>query len=449
MLRPNTKPSTAPDHFPEFMTNKLSIQHNNWIRYSEHWKARAIYNFGDSGKAIRTGVPVPLLYPPPDRNALFINSDNEPVPGQYIYKREPIEARRTEAFANLSDGDRKHVLDNMPLTDPGQTRFDRDKTVSEAYIAKRITDDNAQHTEFSASISDSSLAAVRVHNDYANYLETLEPWNQSVMLFNMLASIHKYGDASTKFARTANLISAKHDPHSQSFDEWVHCLNEHFAQFQVDFESDGEHAGYIHCGELKSFLFLHGTDRQMFRTVYDEQLRATPTGRFKDTDALVRIFQQYHRSHKMSLPDAVSTQGGQAYPASLPAAKPVHPSAAQKVTTNGKKLKTFPVPCEHCLKAGYTKHGHEAHECRRHIRSQAFTASTTNTAAANPQSDRLDRIEHTIETLVSFMSADSATNDLQANSAAVSEPSPVRLDRIEHLLTSLISVMHRERDEEV
>jgi len=125
MLRPNTKSSTAPDHFPEFMTNKLSIQHNNWIRYSEHWKARAIYNFGDSGKAIRTDVPVPLLYPHPDRNDLFINSDNEPVPGQYTYKRESIEARRTEAFANLSAAEKKHVLDNMPLTDPGQTRFDR------------------------------------------------------------------------------------------------------------------------------------------------------------------------------------------------------------------------------------------------------------------------------------------------------------------------------------
>ena len=62
---------------------------------------------------------------PPDRNDLFINSDNEPVPGQYTYKREPIEARRTEEFAKLSAAEKKHVLDNMPLTDPGQTRFDR------------------------------------------------------------------------------------------------------------------------------------------------------------------------------------------------------------------------------------------------------------------------------------------------------------------------------------
>lgn len=453
MLRLNTKPATtAPDNSPEFMTNKLSIQHNNWMRYSEHWKTRAIYNFGDSGKAIRTGILIPLLYPPPDRNDLFINSDNQPVPGQYTYKRDvpPMEKKQAEAFAALPRAEQKYFLDNLPLTDAGQTRFDRDKTASETYIAKRIADDNSQHSEFSAYISDSSLAAVRVHNDYANYLDTEEPWNQSVMLYNMLASIHKYGDASTKFTRTANLISAKHDPHSQSFDEWVHCLNERFAQFQVDFESEGEHAGYIHCGELKSFLFLHGTDRQMFRTVYDEQLRTTPTGRFKDTDALVRIFQQYHRSHKMSLPDAVSTQGGQAFPAALPAANLVHPPS-----TNGKKQKTFAVPCPHCLKAGHTKHGHEAHECRRHIRSlkvsnQALNAPTTGVPTANsiPQSDRLDRIEHSIETLMSFMSADSTTTtDLQANSAAVSESPLTRLDRIEHLLTSLISVTHREREE--
>ena len=218
-----------------------------------------------------------------------------------------MDKKQTDAFEALSAREQKHILDNMSLTDAGQSRFDRDTSVSEAYIAKRIADDNAQHSELSASISDSSLVAIRVHDDHAAYLDTEEPWNRSVMLYDMLASIHKYGDASTKFTKTANLISAKHDPHSQSFDEWVHWLNEHFAQFQVDFESDGDHAGYIHCGELKSFLFLYGTDRQMFRTVYDEQLRTTPTGRFKDTDALVRIFQQYHRSHKMSLPAPVSS----------------------------------------------------------------------------------------------------------------------------------------------
>ena len=449
MLR-NTKPTT-PDHFPEFMTQKLSIQHNNWIRYSEHWKTRAIYNFGDSGKAIRTGVLVPLLYPPPDRNALFINSDNEPVPGQYIYKRDapPLDKRQAEAFATSSAREQKHYLDNLPLTDAGQSRFDRDTSVSEAYIAKRIVDDNAQHAEFSLSISDSSLVAIKVHDDHAHYLDTEEPWNRSVMLFNIMASIHKYGDASTKFMRTANLISAKHDPHSQSFDEWVHCLNEQFAQFQVDFESDGEHAGYIHCGELKSFLFLHGTDRQMFRTVYDEQLRTTPTGRFKDTDALIKIFQQYHRSHKMSLPDPVSTQGGQAFPANQPAVKPVHPSATPKFGANGKKLKTFPVPCPHCLKDGYTHHGHEAHECKRYLRKAliAPTSASSADASANQQSDRIDRIERSIDTLMSFLSAGPTTTDLQANSAVSSESTSARLDRIEHLVTSLISTMNREREE--
>ena len=447
MLRLNTKPPTAPDHLPEFMTNKLSIQHNNWMRYSEHWKSLAVYSFGESGKAIRTGIPVPLLYPPPNRDALFINSENHPVPGQYIYKRDvpPADKRQAEAFAGFSTAEQKHYLDNLPLTDAGQTRFDRDTATSEAYIAKRVFDDNAQHSEFSKSISDSSLAAVRVHDDYANYLNTAEPWNQSVMLYNILASIHKYGDASTKFMRTANLISAKHDPHSQSFDEWVHCLNERFAQFQVDFES-AEHAGYIHCGELKSFLFLEGTDRQMFRTVYDEQLRTTPTGRFKDTDALMRIFQQFHRSHKMSLPDPVSTQGGQAFPAALPAVKPV----PQKDTTNGKRSKTFATPCPHCLKAGHTHHGHEANECRRHLRGQALSAPTTSVAtakSANPQSDRLDRIEHTLEALISFLPADPAANETQANSVAVSEPASARLDRIEQLLTSLISVIPRERED--
>ena len=101
MLRVN-KPAT-PSLYPDFMSTKLSTTANNWIRYSEFWKDHALYNFGVSGQAIRLGEIIPLKYPPPNRNALFVNSEGQSVANHFVYKREtPATQAENEQYAMLS-----------------------------------------------------------------------------------------------------------------------------------------------------------------------------------------------------------------------------------------------------------------------------------------------------------------------------------------------------------
>ena len=319
----------------------------------------------------------------------------------------------------------------------------------------------------------------------------------------MLADIHQFGDATTKFHRTSTLINAKHDPNSQSFDEWVNWLNEHFAQFQVDFESE-DHKGYIHCGELKAFLFLHGTDRIMFRSVYDEQLRITPTGRFPDPDALIKLFQSYYRNHMMSVSNPVSTQGAAysavaqypavdqgadhpatypaaysaAYPAAHPAAHPAAypatnpsprppaiqgPAQAAAPKQGGGKKKLFTKPCPHCFKrVGKVRHGHDPVECSNNpINMVALTAASASSSVAAPsashstdQEGRLARLEHSFQTLIGLFEQSEPTVNVQANSAHTTHTTAVeslseRLDRLEHVVTSFVAHMEQRGSDNI
>lgn len=452
MLRA-TKPQ--PTH-PDFMSIKLSVQANNWMRYSEFFKEKAIYNYGDSGKALRTGNPIPLRYAPPDRNALFIHQNGRPIPGQYIYKREPLSEEQAVTYGELGDEAKIEFMNNCPLQDSSQAKFDRDDSLSVTYVAKRIDDDNAQHALMAENVSESSAAAIKLHDAYNEYRQADEPWNLSLLYYKMLADIHQFGDASTKFMRTSTLINTKHDPsNGQTFDEWVNWLNEHFAQFQVDFESEGDHRGYIHCGELKSFLFLHGTDRAMFRPVYDEQLRLTPTGRFNDPDALIKLFQQYYRNHMMSVADPVSTQGGGAYPAATNTPRPVSQVPTPASKQYGKKTKLFPEACPHCLKTfGKERHGHDPAVCSNNPHKAAALSATTlpfspprpsTSDNSAPQTDRLDRLEQSLQALIGLMTEPAA--NAQANTAHVpfTETITDRLDRLEHVVTSFVA--HVEQQE--
>ena len=447
MLR---KSATPPSTFPDFMSTKLSTTANNWIRYSDYWKVNAVFNYGDSGKAIRLGRPIPLKFPPPNRNTLFVNSEGLSVPNHFVYKRElPATEEAREEFDALGHAEKSAFLIDCPLTDAGQAKFDRDTTASTAYINQRIIDDNAQHAVIALNISDASLAALRLHDGYVAYLTTDAPWDSSLLYYNMLADIHQYGDASTKYHRTSSLILGKHDPATQSFDEWTNWLNEQFAQFRIDFES-ADQPGYFHCGEFKSFLFLQGTDRTMFRTVYDEQLRATPTGRFKDSDALIKLFQNYHRSHAMSMSDPISAQGGSAYPAMVKQSSPAVNSAP---TQDGKRTKAFSQPCPHCLRVKKMKHhGHDPAICSNNpdnakansakAAPQPPAPTIVTPQQADPHAIRLDRIEQSIESLVGFFAQSEPTSALFA--PAGPNPSPhkeaisARLDRIENLLASFV-----------
>ena len=161
--------------YPDFMSNKLSVQSNNWMRYSEYFKDQAIFRFGDSGKALRADTLVPLKYPPPDRNALFIHQNGRPIPGQYIYKREPLSDEQAAVYAQLEDGAKTEFLDNSPLQDSAQAKFDRDESTSTNYVDKRIADDNAQHALMAANVSEASTAALKLHDLYNAYDNSDEP----------------------------------------------------------------------------------------------------------------------------------------------------------------------------------------------------------------------------------------------------------------------------------
>ena len=458
------KPAT-PSLYPDFMSTKLSTTANNWIRYSEFWKDHALYNFGVSGQAIRLGEIIPLKYPPPDRNALFVNSEGHPVANHFVYKREtPATRAENEQYAMLSSEEKTLFLIDSPLTDPGQSKFDRDTSISSTYINTRIADDNAQHALLAMSISDASLAALRLHDKYAEYTHTNAPWNRSILYYHMLADIHQFGDASTKYHRTSALVLGKHDPATQSFDEWTNWLNEQFAQFQVDFESTDQ-KGYFHCGEFKSFLFLQGTDRAMFRTVYDEQLRTTPTGRFPDPDALIKLFQNYHRSHTMSMSDPTSTQGGNSFSAATksnlitPAATKSNSHASTPASQVGKRGKAYPNPCPHCLKVLKAKnYGHDPDGCSNNP-NHAPPAKANNAKAQPPvttitqpaETTRLDQLEQSMERLIGFLAQTEPSAALLATSTTTHVPPETpsaRIDRIETLVTSFIYNMMSKEGEE-
>ena len=94
---------------------------------------------------------------------------------------------------------------------------------------------------------------------------------------------------------------------------YVHGVHRHifWKLHPVYFESlDPAHKGFINLNEFNCFLLLQAINRQTYRSVYDEQLRGTPSGRFENPAALIAIFQQYELSHRMSFnADAVSVQG--------------------------------------------------------------------------------------------------------------------------------------------
>ena len=442
-------PSVSKSERPSFTVNKLSINNNNWIRYIEYWTDQANLYYGTSGRQFCEGVPIPLKHPSPKRNALYIHEvTGEPVPGQYIYRRINLSDAQQATLETLGPADQKIFLDNMPLTEHASAKYDRDVLSHEAELDMRTAEDSSLLALLATDISEESTAALRLHANYAAYLHTEHRYTRSLLFRNMLEDIHKFGDASTKYHRTSTLILAKHDPTTQSFDQWVIWLNEHFTQFQVDFESE-QHRGYIHCGEFKSFLFLHGTDRATFRTVYDEQLRANPTGRFPDTSSLIKLFQDYHRNTKMSMSDPVSTQGGSsAFSAATVGKKPE------------KKKRTYPNPCPHCLKLfpKTPRYGHPANECSNRPQLTAAvaaagqpTAVPVNPLASSTDSTRLDRMEQLMESFAASMSTLVSTPGLDAQSpslvnAALMDATPSdttsdRLDRIELALRAVMAVV--------
>lgn len=400
---------------PDFLSTKLSIGAGNWLRYEEYWRSRSFFSYGVSGQQIRTNTFAPFTTPKPNKYELAIHSESgEPIPGQYVYKREPLTAEQQKAFVRLDEEQQTSIMNNQPLTDYAEQKFDRMSTAHELERKERIDKDNELHADMAPYISQESLATMKSHKDYAGYMTTPDDWKRSLLYYRMLVNIHKFGDASTKFYRTSQLIQAKHDPLTQSFDVWIDWLSNAFTQFRADFEStEPEHKDHFHCGEFHSFLLLHGTDRTQFRPVYEEQLRCNPTGRFPDTAALIKLFRDYHRSQVMSV-DPVSYQGSSflsstTHPtvaARLTAGEPSPSHSAPPQTpsvTNAKKKKR--PPCPHCKASGdpIPRHGHDPNICSHRPDKPLSAHAAAVTTTSSVDSDRLDRIESSLISLAAIM----------------------------------------------
>ena len=114
------------DHH-EILPQKLSVSANNFPKYDELWRTKCAYSFGKSGEQLRENQPIPLKTSAPDRNALRLHTVSEqPIKGQYVYKREPIPATHQRSFADLTEEEQTVIMDNQPLTDPASEKFDRD-----------------------------------------------------------------------------------------------------------------------------------------------------------------------------------------------------------------------------------------------------------------------------------------------------------------------------------
>ena len=283
-----SQPTTTHSTRQPSLSAELSVSANNFSKYNEHWLSMSTFSFGKSGEQLRLNKTLPLSFPKPERNALRTHTiTSEPILGDYVYKRDIItEKEFAIKLSTMNPEDLTITLDNLPLSDAAQAKLDRDEVAHKRDFDLRVKDDNECHAMLSANISADSQSSIRLHTDYQAYVNCAAPYHRSLLFHRILASLHKFGDASTKHARTSVLFHLKQEgPFSSFLDDF----NGKFGQFTADFESANQ-AGYVHLGELKSFLFLNSVDRRQFRSVFDEQLRATPTGRFPDSSTSKHTF---------------------------------------------------------------------------------------------------------------------------------------------------------------
>lgn len=390
---------------------KLSVSANNWALINKALLAGCLYKYGECGEQIRLLEAVPLkpYAVEPTRNDLDIHTETgESIPFQYTYQRRPLSRQEDEDFAAL-DADRARAvfLDNIPLSDRGCRDFGRASDKYDTSVTIRAQHDSQLHQHLAADIcSAESQTALTSHRDYEAYLAA-PAHARSLPYYLMLKSLHKTGDASSKHRRTAALISDSQD--ADSLEVWSERLNIAFEQFTSDFESE-THPGYISLAEFKSFLFLKGTNRVIFRSVYDEQLRLSPSGRFNNPTQLMELFQQYANNHKMSLgPDPVSTQGSAYAAAAVPRPPAYKPpaSSAMAAAAQNRPARTNPIYCSNCFDiTGIKRYGHLVALCTAKGKALAAGAiAPVPPITALARDDRLDQIEASIGSIAAFLSS--------------------------------------------
>jgi hypothetical protein len=406
MLPTTPLPANRHPSLPE----SLSVSANNFAKYNDLWISTCAYSFGKSGEQLRSNRPVPLSFPKPVRNALRVHTiSGDPIPGDYVYKRESIGEEEVALIGEMEPVDKAIYTDNLPLSDAAQAKLDRDEVSHQHDIDRRTKDDNECHAMLAANISADSQSSIRLHAGYLAYANCPEPYHRSLLYHRIITSLHRYGDASTKHVRTSALFQFKQEG---AFTPWLDDFNGKFEQFVADFES-ADQPGYIHLGELKSFLILNSIDRKQFRSVFDEQLRATPTGRFPDVVGLIKVISDYDHHHKLSLADPVSSQGS-AFIA--PGFTSLAKAPASGAIARDRRPRTHKDPCPICLKKwpDNPHHGHTAETCRQ-AKKKAFAATTETTdpddaptVASLALSQR--RLEQNIASLVSALTLDQDAN---------------------------------------
>jgi hypothetical protein len=408
----------------------LSVALNNWTSINRELLNDCLYDYGTAGQQIRDQRSIPLKPFASEPNALDpqINPITlEPIPGTFRYHRAPLDKEQeaaltklirttsSEAGKQLSEApgciesqlpmliaeavnqERLKFFSTIPLSATGLTDQRKDQQTYAQSLSARELQDAALHKRLVLRMSPESRVAIESHSNFAAY--TSAPLDKRSLLYYFMAqSIHKTGDASTKYKRTQALIMDSQG--ADSFENFSSRLNINFAQFVDDFESS-QHPGYISLKELKSFLFLKGCNRNQFQRLFDEQLRANPSGRFDNPDQLQEIFQQFVNNNKMSFSDdPVSSQLSAFVAGGKQPSPPIFPSE-----TRPSRPKTNPSPCSFCQKELSKDHyGHLAVNCHRNpSNKQAKSLLVSAPSLEVSLSTRMDSIESSLGALASFL----------------------------------------------
>lgn len=437
----------------------LSVAANNWGTINKDLLAECLYEFGKSGLQIRTQVEIPLTPFASEPTIIDMQRSvhsGEPIPGRYVYHRREMTDKEAIYCDSLSLEDQTAFTDDLPLSDRGSRDFRDDISTYARALSERTASDAAALKRLNNITSPDSKTIMLSHPDYAAYLVAPDH-KRSLPYYLMLLAIHRTGDASIKYKRTMNLMTASQG--DEQLESWVAFLDNAFDQFEVDFE-DPDNQGFMRLSEFKSFLFLRGCNRAQFQRLYDEQLRATPSGRFPDTKELMAQFLQFNTNNKMSFAaDPASSQLSAFVARRQPSA--AAPTSAQPTfvpATASRPPRKFPDACIHCLRdCNVKRFGHSSYECTRRPDAPARrsdpparrpdTPASQALLASSAHDARLSAIEDSLTSISSYLvslapASDVPSDPAQALLAATSQDQDnnSRDTRLESLEVSLASI---------
>jgi hypothetical protein len=320
------------------------------------------------------------------------------------------ESQTPQLVADAVNLEKLRFFSMIPLSMQGIADQRKDHQTYTLSLSNREAQDASLHKRLVLRMSPESKVALESHPNFAAY--TSAPLvKRSLLYYFMAQSIHKTGDASIKYKRTQALIMDSQG--SDSFETYASRLNSNFTQFEDDFESTN-HPGYVSLKELKSFLFLKGCNRLQFQRLFDEQLRANPSGRFENPDQLQEIFQQFVNNNKMSFaPDPESSQLSAFILASKPA-----PTLPNLPEYHLQKPHRHPVPCSFCQKELSKDHyGHLAANCHRNPlsrKAKSLLVTQPTQPATDPSlASRMDSIENSLGALANYLATMTPSGTLE------------------------------------